>query len=232
MRHPDIEFRNATATSCDAPTANYTGDFVKRTIAVVAIAGFCVLLRFGWKLSQSMDLCADDWITMTTMLVTVVSTIISTEGLAKNGLGKDVWTLEPGHIYDFGKWLMAFNTLYYIEVALSKLCVLFFYLRIFPSKLVKNLLWGTIGFCVVYPLPFVFSSVFQCKPVSYFWNAWDMMHDGACIKKSEAIPISNAAFSIVLDIWMIAIPLWQLHYLQLDWKKKIGVGLMFIVGIM
>lgn len=31
-----------------------------------------------------------------------------------------------------------------------------------------------------------------------------------------------AAISIVEDVWMLAIPLSQLHSLQLHWKKKIG----------
>lgn len=36
--------------------------------------------------------------------------------------------------------------------------------------------------------------------------------------------------SIALDVWMLAIPLWQLRGLKLHWKKKIGVAAMFIVG--
>jgi hypothetical protein len=41
---------------------------------------------------------------------------------------------------------------------------------------------------------------------------------------------SNAAISIVLDGWMLALPISQLFGLQLHWKKKIGVAMMFVVG--
>lgn len=36
--------------------------------------------------------------------------------------------------------------------------------------------------------------------------------------------------SIALDLWILAIPLWQLRSLKMHWKKKVGVALMFCVG--
>jgi hypothetical protein len=41
---------------------------------------------------------------------------------------------------------------------------------------------------------------------------------------------TNAAISILLDAWMLGLPMSQLVALQLHWKKKIGVGMMFVVG--
>ena len=46
----------------------------------------------------------------------------------------------------------------------------------------------------------------------------------------NAIGWANAAISVALDLWMIAIPLWQIRSLNLHWKKKIGVVIMFLVG--
>jgi hypothetical protein len=43
---------------------------------------------------------------------------------------------------------------------------------------------------------------------------------------------ANAASSIVLDLWMLVLPLSQLRVLQLHWKKKVGVALMFSVGVL
>ncbi|GKU15511.1 unnamed protein product, partial [Fusarium langsethiae] len=40
-----------------------------------------------------------------------------------------------------------------------------------------------------------------------------------------------ASINIALDIWILAIPLSQLKKMNLDWRKKIGVGIMFSVGI-
>jgi hypothetical protein len=41
---------------------------------------------------------------------------------------------------------------------------------------------------------------------------------------------ANAATSIALDIWMIGLPMSQVLKLNLHWKKKVGVGMMFSVG--
>jgi hypothetical protein len=46
----------------------------------------------------------------------------------------------------------------------------------------------------------------------------------------NAITNTHAALSIILDVWILGIPLFQLRGLQMHWKRKIGVGLMFCVG--
>jgi hypothetical protein len=56
-----------------------------------------------------------------------------------------------------------------------------------------------------------------------------LRHEGSCLN-INAIAWANAIISILLDVWMLAIPLWQLKGLQLDWKKKLGVGMMFSVA--
>jgi hypothetical protein len=94
---------------------------------------------------------------------------------------------------------------------------------------VQRLLWGTVAFTLIWGIVYVIVAIFQCKPISYFWTHWDGMHEGSCLN-INAITSSNAAISIVLDLWSLGIPLWQLRRLQLHWKKKVGVGLMFAVG--
>jgi hypothetical protein len=79
---------------------------------------------------------------------------------------------------------------------------------------------------------FVLAAIFQCQPVSYFWTKWDEEStEGSCIS-INGLGWANAIGSIVLDLWMLGIPLSQLPSLQLHWKRKLGVGLMFCVGIL
>lgn len=66
-------------------------------------------------------------------------------------------------------------------------------------------------------------------PMSYFWTMWDQEHQGRCVN-INAIGWANAIISIILDVWMLALPLSQLKNLRLHWKQKIGVALMFFVG--
>lgn len=69
----------------------------------------------------------------------------------------------------------------------------------------------------------------QCRPISYNWTNWRGEGGGQCVNIS-AVAWANAAVSIALDLFMLAVPLSQLRALKLHWKKKIGVALMFIVG--
>lgn len=107
--------------------------------------------------------------------------------------------------------------------------LLLFYLRIFPSQTMRCLLVGTIVFDVVFGVSFVIASVVQCIPLDYFWNMWDGEHQGHCIN-INALGWANAIISIVLDFWMLALPLSQLRLLRLHWKKKVAVAFMFMVG--
>jgi hypothetical protein len=75
----------------------------------------------------------------------------------------------------------------------------------------------------------VLVAIFQCNPINYFWLKWDGEHKGQCLNINP-ITWANAIISISLDIWMHAIPLWQLKRLKLGWKKKTGVAAMFFVG--
>lgn len=83
----------------------------------------------------------------------------------------------------------------------------------------------------IWGFTFLIVSIFQCRPISYYWHRWDGEHEGSCLDPS-AIAWVNAAISISLDIWMIGIPLSQLNGLNLDCKKKVGVGAMFSVGLL
>lgn len=110
-----------------------------------------------------------------------------------------------------------------------KLCVLFFYLRIFPGTIILRLIWATIGATMLSLVLFGVLALTQCQPISHYWQGWDGLHEGHCLG-INALAWAVAGVSIILDCWMLALPLSQLIYLQLHWLKKLGVVLMFGVG--
>jgi hypothetical protein len=222
--------RNATATTCHAPLRDKTQLLSNITLILGVITGFLVVLRVGFKLLiLKMPFTMDDWMILLTTAVGVPSTVIGVRGVARNGLGRDVWTLPYDTITEFGRFFYAMVVLYFAQITLLKMSLLYFYLRIFPAKKIRNLLWATMAFNVAFGTACVFGSIFQCTPISYLWEKWDGEHEGSCID-INALGWANAAISIALDVWMLAIPLSQLPGLNLHWKKKMGVAIMFIVG--
>jgi hypothetical protein len=221
--------KNITNTNCGVPVRDRAATYDVTSIVLAVISFGIATIRLGFKLFVTRSLSSDDYVVFVLLLFSLPSVFITHYGTAPNGVGRDIWTLTPQNITDFQFYFHSMAILYFIQVMLIKLCLLLFYLRIFPAQGVRRLLWGTVVFDLIFGIVYLFLAIFQCSPISYFWQGWDNEHEGSCLDKS-AIAWSNAAISIALDIWMLAIPLAQLKALNLHWKKKIGVGLMFCVG--
>ncbi|KAB2103630.1 hypothetical protein AG0111_0g8352 [Alternaria gaisen] len=222
--------RNVSLTNCGAPVRHRGEHYVTLSNAMVCIAAAFVVIRFAFKATVSrLDFGYDDFCVLATLIAAIPSAIITVFGTVKNGLGQDLWALTPTEITQMLQYFYIMAWLYFLQLTLLKLTLLFFYIRVFPSKEVQRLLWGTVIFTVLWGLAFIIVAVFQCRPIHYFWTKWDGMHEGTCLE-INAITASNAAISIALDFWILGIPLWQLWGLKLHWKKKVGVALMFCVG--
>ncbi|KAI3573956.1 hypothetical protein IWW34DRAFT_884725 [Fusarium oxysporum f. sp. albedinis] len=222
--------KNATMTACGAPVRNRTPSFVTENAILGVLSGLFVFQRFATKIFYKLPLGLDDWFILLTILVGIPCMAINSHGLAPNGMGKDIWTLAPDQITKFSMFFHTMATLYFALMTLLKLSLLFFYLRIFPTPVVRKALWGTVAFTCAFGLVYVFVAIFQCQPISYFWTKWDGEHEGKCAN-INAVTWSNASINIALDFYILGIPLSQLRALNLDWRKKIGVGMMFSVGI-
>ncbi|KAK2595336.1 hypothetical protein QQS21_006936 [Conoideocrella luteorostrata] len=195
------------------------------------ITGLIVLQRFLFKISAKLDIFLDDWFALVTTLVGVPATVINRYGLPPNGIGRDVWTLTHEQITNFGKFFYVMEIIYFTQVGLLKLALLFFYMRIFSSTgpTVHKMLLVTAVFTALFCFASVVAAMFQCRPMNYFWTKWAKEDEGSCLS-INAIAWSNAATSIALDLWMLAIPVSQIKKLRLSWKKKLGASIMFSTG--
>lgn len=222
--------KNVTETICQVPPRDKHEQSYILTVTLGCVSAAAVLLRLGFRIGVArVTPSMDDWFILITLMSGIPSTIVNAALVIPNGLGRDIWTLTPTQITNFGMFFYIMAILYFLQVTLLKMSMLFFYLKIFPERTVRRMLWGTVIFNVCFGIFFVVLTTFQCQPVSYYWTKWDGEHSGKCLSIS-AIAWANAGVSIALDIWMLAIPLSQLRKLHLHWKKKIGVAMMFIVG--
>ncbi|KAH8890587.1 hypothetical protein GQ53DRAFT_721375 [Thozetella sp. PMI_491] len=221
--------KNVTETICDAPIRDRSNVANGLAIALGTLSGAVVLLRVAFKLWSKLGMMSDDWAIVLTFLAGLPSTVMLVVGTGANGLGKDVWAVPYDSITLFGFYFYIIEIIYFALICLLKMSLLLFFLRIFPTPLVRRLLWGTVALNIMYGLTFIFIGIFQCRPISFYWDKWDGEHQGSCMN-INSVGWANAAISIALDVWMLAIPLSQLRSLNLHWKKKIGVGIMFSVG--
>ncbi|KAH7310664.1 hypothetical protein B0I35DRAFT_439502 [Stachybotrys elegans] len=223
--------KNVTMANCGAPIRDSSHEYVITTNILGVLIGVFVAQRLAFKLYYKLGFAIDDWLLLTTVLLfTTPSLVINVHGLVAHGMGRDIWNVPFDDITEFLHFFQAMAILYFAQIAMIKLVVLFFLLRVFPSPGVRKLLWGTVVFNVLLGVIFVLVAMFQCLPMGYFGTRWDHEHEGRCLN-INAITWSNAIISIAVDIWTLAIPLYQVRTLKLSLKKKIGVGMMFTVGM-
>jgi hypothetical protein len=118
---------------------------------------------------------------------------------------------------------------YHVHSTLIKLCMLFLYIRIFPDRLSKGLTYGGIAFLVISQVVVTLLTIFQCKPVPAVYNL--------DIKQKQCLSItyiaaSGTAFNIAAELMIFFIPIPVVRSLQMSRSNKIGVILLFSIGLM
>ncbi|RAL13436.1 CFEM domain-containing protein [Aspergillus homomorphus CBS 101889] len=138
--------------------------------------------------------------------------------------------------WDDGLILMAMLLLiaeifYMPAEALTQLSFLAFYLRIFPPGKFRYIVYTLAAISVCFGISNTLIMIFQCRPVSYFWNSWAGESTGSCINISN-FSWYRAAMQIAMDLSIIALPIYPLSKLALSRRKKTLVLLMFCTGFL
>ncbi|BAE55128.1 hypothetical protein BDV35DRAFT_378890 [Aspergillus flavus] len=149
--------------------------------------------------------------------------------VAKDGYGKDIWTLPFDSITRILKFTWLLQLLYIPALAATKMAFLCLYLRIFPSTGIRRVTWVLVTINVLYLLTYGFGTAFNCLPVSYIWTKWHGETEGSCLN-FNAFGIANATTNIALDLAVIGLPLHKIAGLSVSLSKKIMLLAMFALG--
>ncbi|KAK4186377.1 hypothetical protein QBC35DRAFT_554179, partial [Podospora australis] len=88
---------------------------------------------------------------------------------------------------------------YQLCLCLTKLSILAFYFRIFASRrLEKRLAWATVIFVLLFGIPLLFMSIFQCHPVAGYFFGVPMK----CFT-FDPLLISSTSLHTATDAWLI-----------------------------
>jgi cytochrome bd-type quinol oxidase subunit 1 len=112
----------------------------------------------------------------------------------------------------------------------TKVSILFFYLRIFPGEIFRRSTWCLIVLSTISAIIFVLVDAFQCTPVNYYWRRLEG-EPGRCFDP-VGVAFSLSAEGIVIDFLMLGLPLYEIRKLNLPLRKKLAAGLMFGVGFL
>ncbi|KAI9147983.1 Satratoxin biosynthesis SC7 cluster protein [Paramyrothecium foliicola] len=199
---------------------------VKATaISCLALTVSVVSLRCVSRFSVSSRLWWDDWTTLlaTIFLIGLASVKIVGSDL---GFGFHYWNVDPRHAQTIFQLFYSAQMLYIMIQVTAKVSILALFWRIFTARWFRLAVWGCIAFLISHGLLFLLLITFQCIPVNAIW---DRSISAKCLNVT-AVGWAGAVFSILEDIVILVLPIPEVLKLQLTFKKKVALCLMFSIG--
>ncbi|KAM5351078.1 hypothetical protein ACJ41O_003801 [Fusarium nematophilum] len=195
------------------------------TTTVIALIAVCLRI-FTRKYVVKGVLGADDYLCLCGLAFSFVYLGVSL-ALLKLGAGNHMWDI-PMSDYSpkFLQHTLAATLIYGICIALAKLSVLAFVLRISPDRLLRRAVHSLIALVCVYTFAYVVLVIFRCRPVAATWDA-DI--NGDCVDK--LIPMLTLAIAnIVIDLCVLLLPIRIVLPLQIPLRQKISLAILFATG--
>ncbi|KAH7369650.1 integral membrane protein [Rhexocercosporidium sp. MPI-PUGE-AT-0058] len=215
------------ASVCKAPVQNKSPIIVSVFVAVTTVASVFVAARFIHGSLRGNKLGLEDWI-VTGGLILASLPIALTLKMAGEGFGKHLYSLEDGDLKKFLKDFYIAENTYVVVLAVTKLSILSFYLRIFKHIYWFCVqVWATIALICVSTAIISILTIFQCHPIDYFWDR--DISGGACLDVN-ALAYANSGMSMAQDVIITLLPLREVLRLNMSQRKKIEAALMFALG--
>ena len=124
------------------------------------------------------------------------------------------------------------------STAITKVSILLFNQRLTRGSLSQtfiNLIRCSIVFVIAYTLAITVVILTGCKPLSSFWNQvdflWAYSHDYKCVNEASVV-VFAAVISMVQDFIVFLMPMVVFWKLNITFRQKLALTLLFSVGFM
>ena len=118
------------------------------------------------------------------------------------------------------------DPLYALTITAAKLSILYLYRRIFSVKAFRQVSFVTAAVCVAWWLVFTITALVPCRPVRKFWNP---QLEGYCYN-FDMFFVVMASVEILLDVIILSLPIKMIIGLQMTYRRKIMLCIVFLVG--
>ncbi|OIW26664.1 hypothetical protein CONLIGDRAFT_683625 [Coniochaeta ligniaria NRRL 30616] len=156
---------------------------------------------------------------------------ITTLFALRYGLGQHVWNMRSSDIHNDISHLIQLMLIDHIfgscATTFTKLSIVASYLRIFPYRGLRILMYATAAVTIALFVASIFTTIFQCMPIA---AAWDFTITNAKCYKLVDYLYSSTAVNIVTDLILCIAPLPCLWNLQLPRRQKVTISALFFVG--
>ncbi|KAK1982327.1 CFEM domain-containing protein [Colletotrichum cereale] len=224
-----IDVARIEAEACKRPVRNRKVEILA-PIVIQVIGLLMVPLRLYARWTTVHRFETDDWIIIFCALVFIV--FVAFGQLAGwVAFGEDIWMVKPDMLTFGLKIFFIDESLYLSCLGLTKISVLFFYLRIFPNKSFRYATYATMSYIALSTTILLFMQIFQCIPFSYNWDGWkDDFGPHHCLN-INVLAFVAGGLSISHDVIILFLPIPLLWHLNMGLRSKVGILLMFSLGI-
>lgn len=126
---------------------------------------------------------------------------------------------------------------YLVSTTLIKISILCFYRRLSSATLSKTYLWiiyASIAFVAAYGIECVLTLVFNCSPISDYWNqleATRIFSKAApdCVNEPNSLMIETG-ISVLQDLIAVGVPTYLFWCLTIEPEKKRALICVFFLG--
>ncbi|KAK1967041.1 hypothetical protein LY78DRAFT_692322 [Colletotrichum sublineola] len=170
----------------------------------------------------------DDWLMLLAMAFFACYSSFSIAGV-HHGTGRHHADIsKEGVTKALGCWWWCY-LFYCLSMVVSKMSIAYFLLRITTKKTHKWVVYVAMLFTVISGLIFFFVTLFQCHPISYFWNK---DQPGGCIDINVVIGLaySYSASSVISDFAFAILPAFIVWNLQVPSGTKFALIPLLMMG--
>ncbi|KAF7514988.1 hypothetical protein G7054_g14831 [Neopestalotiopsis clavispora] len=144
--------------------------------------------------------------------------------------GVDIWTESTSTVTTALKLFFIDESFYLALLALCKLVMLCFFLRIFPNRWFRITVYVAIGFVASAGVVLVFLQIFQCVPLDFNWEGWKGTFGSHKCLNVNALTYTAASISIFQDVCLLLLPLPLTLTLHTSRRNKLNIVVMFSLG--
>jgi hypothetical protein len=113
-------------------------------------------------------------------------------------------------------------------IALIKLSILIFLQRTFgPNRTFRIAVWCLIFLVICWWIGSMLSIIFQCTPISFYWNK---NQSGHCRGSGGIVTFVPAVINVIYDFIIVVMPIPIVWKLDLPRARKLGICGIFLLG--
>ncbi|KAF2194319.1 hypothetical protein K469DRAFT_549432 [Zopfia rhizophila CBS 207.26] len=212
------------------PSSRVSNGALKETVLVGILEIFAILavsLRLWARSMKRKQLAFNDYAILVALFFCTSLLAIAITSTVWSGKGFHMHDIDPRYRSRVFVAFTAGQPVWGAANAAVKFSILHLYLTIFQDERFRRVCFGAMAVSMGYFISVFLETFLLCKPVQF---NWDKTIPGACNKYAKETYVVAGALNLIIDVFIVILPMPMLFQLRIPRAKKIGLIAMFSLG--